>query len=150
MHMRQLLLLLPLLIVLSSCGRDEPDDRRVIDLADEVEPGTPTFGVYNAMKAMGIPVEVGTATSRPFFDVKGRALVVNGAEVELYEFDSKGEADEAAAKIAPDGSVAGEPAWSGPVQWYRTELVIALYPGGDTAVTSAITTAMGPMFAGRR
>jgi hypothetical protein len=148
--MRKVLLLLPLLIVLAACGRDDADDRRVVDMADEIEPGTPMFGVYNALKAMGTPVEVGTERSRPFFEEKGRALIIGGADVELYEFDSKEEADEAAAQIAPDGNVKGQPAWSGPVEWFRTDRVIALYEGGDPGVTSAITTAMGPMFAGRR
>lgn len=149
--MRRILLLLPLLVLLAACGREEPPDNgQLIDLADEIEPGTPMFGVYNVLKAMGTKVEVGTEKSRPFFNETGRALIINGAEVELYEFDSKEETDEAAAAIAPDGSVRDQPAWTGPVNWFRTDRVIALYPGDDRGVIDAVTTAMGPVFAGRR
>lgn len=150
MMMQRIAVMAAVLLMLAACGRDEPDDREVVDLADEIEPGTPMFGVYNAMKAMGVAVDVGTEKRRPFFEQQGRALVVNGAEVELYEFDSKEETDEAAGQIAADGSVSGQPAWTTPVQWFRTDRLIAFYPGNDPSVVSAVTTAMGPMFAGSR
>jgi hypothetical protein len=146
--MRKLLLLLPL-ILLVACGDEQPySDAEVVDRAKEIEPGTPTFGVYNALKAMGTPVEVGDEVRQPFFDEPGRALVINGSPVELYEFGSRNDAGEAAKLIAPDGTVSGQPAWTTPVHWYRSELVLALYRGNDPSVISAMNATLGAQFAG--
>jgi hypothetical protein len=148
--MRTLILLLPVVALLAACGDETPRDPENVDHSREIEAGTPTFGIYNALKAMGAPVEVGAEVEKSFFDVPGRALVIGDQPIELYEFDSRADADEAAAKIASDGSVAGALAANPPVHWFRSELVLVLYRGSDQAVLRMLETTLGGQFAGAR
>ena len=135
--------------MLGACGDDAPEDnRRVTDHADDVEAGTPMFGVYNALKAMGTPVEMGGPVEQPLFDADGRKMTVNGAAVDVYEFDSKEEADKAAATVAPTGAVKNSAAIKPPVHFYRSDLVFVVYAGDDPVVKDAIVAAAGEQFAG--
>lgn len=146
----RVLAVVALALSIAACGNESPSEgREVIDRADEIEPGTPTFGVYNALKAMGTPVEVGGEVRQPFFEDRGRILRVNGAEVELFEFDSKEDADEAAEQIGAAGTISGQPAWSAPPHWYRTDRVLMLYLGSDPSVRAALEAAAGSQFAGQ-
>jgi hypothetical protein len=131
------------------CGDEEPEDpRRVVDRSKELDAGTPMFGVYNTMKALGIPTEVGDEVQRGFFEPRGRILMVNGAPIEVYEFESKEAADEAVKKIAADGTVEGHLTLSDSPHFFRTDRVIVLYVGGDAQIINALSTAVGPQFAG--
>ena len=139
-----------LALIVGACGDEDPsyEDAEVKDRAREMEAGTPTYGVYNVIKAMGgAPVEVGGEVGQPYFAVKGRELIINGGSVELYEFDSRQDADAAAGQIGPTGQVSGQSPFTGPVYWYRSDLVIGLYRGNDPVVLNALTTALGAPFA---
>ena len=133
-----------------SCSEEPHDPRRIDDRAREIESGTPTFGVYNTLKALGIPTEVGDEVQRGFFEPRGRVLLIGGAPVEVYEFDAKDDADEAAKQIAADGTIEGHLTPGDSPHFFRTDRVIVLYVGNDAQVVNALTTAVGPQMAGPR
>lgn len=134
---------------ISACTDEQPEtDGLVRDRSGEIEAGTPTFGIYNTLKVMKAQVEVGDEVKRDFFDSEGRAFIVNGESVEVHEFDSKDDVDEAVAKIASDGSIAGAPAWKSPVHFFRTDRVIVLYLGNNPQTLQALETSTGEQFAG--
>jgi hypothetical protein len=149
--------LLTLSLLLAACGREEPryDDQghSVEGTAEaDIEVASPTFNILNLLRATGNKVKVTGVISRPFFESKGRTLLVNdGVNLEVYEFGSAADLNAAVAKISPDGStVAGEAVqWPASPHFYKTERVIILYFGDDADNRRALEGAFGQQFAGR-
>lgn len=149
--MRRYLSLIPLLAALAvmACGKGdaepEPGNGAALDV------GTPSFGVYNLLKASGNHVDIGGVKKLPPFEPMGKELSVNGSAIQLFEFPGSTETAAVAATIAPDGSRIGstEMNWEAPPHFFRTDRVIVLYLGSDSTTVRALTTAIGPQFAGK-
>ena len=143
------------LLIVAACGREEPPRSEeqggggtAASGAGDLDVASPSYGIYQALRATGNTVQVSGDASRPFLEPKGKIFRLGGGDVEVYEFESKEETDAAAAKIGADGIVAGEPQWSATPNFYRTEKVIVLYLGDDQSVRDALELAIGPRFAG--
>ena len=80
----------------------------------------------------------------------GTIILVNGERVQVLDY---GDADdpEAAAQISADGSSIGTTmvSWVAPPHFFRTESAIVLYVGENHDVIDALTSVLGPQFAGR-
>ena len=90
------------------------------------------------------------AVSQPFFSAKGRAISVNGENVQVFVYASQGTAEAEAKRVSPDGASVGTSmmSWMAPPHFYRKGNLIVLYVGRDEAVLRALTTVLGPQFAG--
>jgi hypothetical protein len=135
-------------LVIAACGREEAADGTGGGPEGDLEPGTPSFGIYNTLKATGNEVSVVGEAERPFFSPTGHRLEVNGASVEVYEFDTPEETQEAATRIQTNGNVVGMAEWGKRVYFYKTDRVIVFYPGSDPTVKGALDVAIGAPFAG--
>ena len=107
--------------------------------------------MIDPLLATGADVNVtGEVVNQPFFSVAGTIILVNGERVQVLDY---GEVDdpEAAAQISPDGSSIGTTmvSWVAPPHFFRTETAIVLYVGEDPKVIEALTSVLGPQFAGR-
>ena len=107
--------------------------------------------LIDPLLATGADVKVtGEVVKQPFFSVAGTIILVNGERVQLLDY---GDADdpEAAAHISPDGSSIGTTtvSWVAPPHFFRTETAIVLYVGENPKVMEALTSVLGPQFAGR-
>ena len=93
----------------------------------------------------------GEVVSEGIFSVDGTVLEVNGERVLVMDYGDADALDVEAAGISPDGSSVGTHMvmWVGPPHFFRTETAIVLYVGESPTVIEALTSELGPQFAGR-
>ena len=93
----------------------------------------------------------GEVVKQPFFSVRGTILLVEGERVQVMEYRDAAAIEAAAAHIAPDGSSTGTTmvSWVALPHFFRTVTTIVLYVGENSKVIDALTSVLGPQFAGR-
>jgi hypothetical protein len=103
-----------------------------------------------ALEAAGATIETGESISQPFFSVEGSLIKVNGADVQVFEFENAEEMELASSQIAPDGSSDATTmiTWIDTPHFYKTGRIIALYVGSDETILSLLESALGSQFAG--
>lgn len=107
--------------------------------------------LINALRAAGANVEPGEAVEQVFFTVKGQILKVNGADVQVFEYESAAAMETDAAQVVPDGGSIGTSmvTWVATPHFYKSARVLVLYVGDDTAILDLLKGALGGQFAGR-
>jgi hypothetical protein len=102
------------------------------------------------LRAAGATVEPAVELSQDFFSVRGQVIKVNGADVQVFEYESDGAAQEEADLVSPAGSPIGTTmvTWVETPHFYRAGRLIVLYVGGDDAVTAVLEDVLGSQFAG--
>ena len=129
-----------------------PPEEDYEDAEDQaVRVGRGAGQLIDPLLATGAEVKVtGEVVKQPFFSVAGTIILVNGERVQVLDY---GDTDdpEAAAHISPDGSSIGTTmvSWVAPPYFFRTETAIVLYVGENPKVIEALTSVLGPQFAGR-
>ena len=129
----------------------------VDDAGTEVVRVTPALAdLEDNLLATGAEVKVsGEVVSEGIFSVDGRVLEVNGERVQVMDYGDSAALEAEAAGISPDGrSVAhnGQASmilWVAAPHFFRTDTTIVLYVGENAKVIEALTSALGPQFAGR-
>lgn len=104
-----------------------------------------------ALEAAGATVEEGEAVMQPIFSVEGQILVVNGADVQVYEYQTGADMEEEAAQVSPDGSSTETTmiTWIEPPHFYKSGKILALYVGSDEQIIGLLEQVLGPQFAGQ-
>jgi hypothetical protein len=104
-----------------------------------------------ALQAAGATVEVGDSISQPFFSPEGKVIKVNGADVQVFEYESAGAMEDEASQVAPDGGSIGTSmaSWIDAPHFYKTGRVLVLYVGSDQTILDLLEKVMGPQFAGQ-
>jgi hypothetical protein len=135
-------------LLLSACGsaphasasNASPEPREVEDQASLVA----------ALEAAGATVETGDPISQPFFSVQGNILKVNGADVQVFEYESSEAMELESSQIAPDGSSSATTmiTWIDTPHFYKAGKIIVLYIGSDATVLDLLEAALGQQFAG--
>jgi hypothetical protein len=120
-----------------------------------VRPPTDYNSFVDKLRASGAMVEhpaLPQVVVQDFFSVTGQVFKVNGEEVQVFEYDSKSEAEAEAALVSPDGSSIGTsmPFWIAPPHFYKAGRIIVLYVGVNPKVTEALETVLGVQFAGQQ
>ena len=107
--------------------------------------------LISAFEASGATVESGEPVSQVFFDAEGQILKVNGADVQVFEYESPEAMENEAALVSSDGGSIGTSmvAWVDVPHFYKASRMIVLYVGNDAAVLDLLENALGPQFAGR-
>ena len=141
-------LVLALGLVVSACGgapaasasNTSPEPSAVEDRASLV----------SALEAAGADVETGDSISQPFLAVEGSLIKVNGADVQVFEYDSTEAMELDSSQIAPDGSSNATTmiTWMDTPHFYKSGRIIALYVGSDESILSLLESALGAQFAG--
>jgi hypothetical protein len=135
-------------LILSACGsaplanasNASPEPAAVEDAAS----------LAAALEAAGATVEIGDPISQPFFSVPGNIIKVNGADVQLFEYESSEAMELESSQIAPDGSSNATTmiTWIDTPHFYKAGKIMVLYIGSDTTVLDLLEGALGPQFAG--
>jgi len=88
---------------------------------------------------------------QPFFSVTGFSIQVNGASVQVFEYNSAEDAEADASLVSPDGSSIGTsmPFWVDDPHFYYKEKIIVLYVGDEPAIEELLESVLGIQFAGR-
>ena len=108
-------------------------------------------GLIAALQAAGATVEVGELITQAFFTSEGKIIKVNGAYVQVFEYEGAEAMENEASQVVPDGGSIGTSmvAWMDAPHFYKTGPIIALYVGTDEATLGLFEKVMGPQFAGR-
>ncbi len=92
---------------------------------------------------------------QPFFSVTGFSIQVNGASVQVFEYNSAADTKADASLVSEDGSSIGDgtgtsmPFWVADPHFYYKEKIIVLYVGDDPAIEELLESVLGSQFAGR-
>jgi hypothetical protein len=103
------------------------------------------------LRVAGAKVEPAGEAIQPFFSVKGTVLKVDGADVQVFEYDAPGAAEAEARKVSPDGSEVGTShvGWVAPPHFFRKGRIVVVYIGDDPNLLRLLQGALGPQFAGK-
>lgn len=117
------------------------DTLTVVDVASLTE----------ALESAGLTVEIGDSVEQEFFAVPGQIIRVNGADVQVFEYESPEAMEADASQVAEDGGSVGTSMmmWMAAPHFYKTGRILVLYLGDDQKVMDVLTGALGPQFAGR-
>lgn len=107
--------------------------------------------LVKSLRAAGADVEPGEAVEQVFFTVAGQIIKVNGADVQVFEYESAEAMDADAAQVAADGGSVGMNMvmWVEPPHFFKSGRVLVLYVGEDASVLDLLRGALGGQFAGR-
>ena len=96
-------------------------------------------------------MEAGDPVSQVFFSPEGSIIKVNGADVQVFEYESAEALENEASQVAPDGGSIGTNMvmWMDAPHFYKVGRIIVLYVGSDEAVLSLLEKVLGEQFAGR-
>ena len=104
-----------------------------------------------ALEASGATVETGEPVTQAFFSPEGSIIKVNGADVQVFEYESPEAMENEVSQVAPDGGSIGTSmvTWMDTPHFYKAGRIIVLYVGSDESVLSLLENILGPQFAGR-
>jgi hypothetical protein len=128
-------------------------ERQTTPIAPPATNGDLTGGhaqFVDALRAEGATVEAVGQVNQPFFPVSGQAIRVNGAEVQVFEFnDEQSRRETESTLVVLRDAVAqtmGAPA--GQVHFWSDGRLIVLYIGQDAVLLSQLNQVLGEPLAG--
>jgi hypothetical protein len=106
--------------------------------------------LVNALSSAGATVEQGDPVEQDFFSVPGQIIKVNGADVQVFEYETAKAMEADASQVAEDGGSIGTNmvTWMGTPHFYKAGRILALYVGDDQAILDLLQSALGAQFAG--
>jgi hypothetical protein len=98
-----------------------------------------------ALSKSGATVERGEVFTPDFFTAKGQKLTVNGAEIQVFQFDDEAAAQTAAGTITNNGYAVGTAMveWVDPPSFWVNGSLIVLYVGRDQGTIDRLTGVLG-------
>lgn len=143
-----IVLLLVLALMVSGCANNS----QAAAPGGTTEPGSvdDKATLMTVLQAAGATVETGEPISQTFFTPEGSILTVNGADIQVFEYESAEAMEQEASQVAPDGGSIGTSmvTWIDTPHFYQAGRIIVLYVGSDDAVLGLLEKALGPQFAG--
>jgi hypothetical protein len=157
MKSQVLIILLMLAFLLIGCAGNSAVDATMTSPAASTE--TPvaeypdvedTESFLTALEVSGTTVERGESISQPFFSPEGSIIKLNGADVQVFEYENAEAMEKEASQVAPDGGSIGTSmvTWMDTPHFYKAGRLIVLYVGGDQTILSLLENRLGPQFAG--
>jgi hypothetical protein len=142
-------LLLVLALVVSGCGNTATAN--MVTASPEPLAVEDQASLIAALQAAGATVEVGDSISQDFFSPEGNIIKVNGADVQVFEYESADAMENESSQVAPDGGSIGTSmvSWMDTPHFYKTGRIIALYVGSDQTSLDLLEMVIGPQFAGQ-
>lgn len=132
-------------VVVSSCA------------ANTTEPSelTSTGALIQALKGQGVTVarvESLPRSSYPFFSVNAQRIVVQGEDVQVFEYPTVARVDTDASKVSPSGTPVGQTqiSWMDTPHFYKRDRLIVLYVGHAAEILKPLEAILGPPFAAGR
>ncbi len=138
--------LLILVSVISSCGTSATPgpSSAPVTIQDQAS-------LINALQAVGATVETGDSITQEFFTPEGQTVKVNGADLQVFEYESAEAMEKEASQVAPDGGSIGTSmvTWMAPPHFYKAGRIIVLYVGDDKPLLDLLNKVIGSQFAGQ-
>lgn len=107
--------------------------------------------LLEALQSSNAAVEISGSVIQDFFSPEGSIITVNGAEIQVFEYEAAEDMEREASQVSADGGSIGTTmvAWMDPPHFYKTGRIIVIYIGSDENTLKLIQAVMGPQFAGR-
>lgn len=124
----------------------------------EDEPSAPRAGpvedhpsLVDSLQSAGATVETGDPIEQPFFAITGQIIKVNGADVQVFEYETTEAMEADATQVSDDGGSTGTSTitWVATPHFYKEGRILVLYVGDDQAILELLEGVLGPQFAGR-
>ncbi len=135
-----------LALTLSSCGTSTT-------VTPSSEPLTvqDQASLLNTLQAAGATVETGDSITQEFFSPEGQTVKVNGADLQVFEYENSEAMEKEASQVASDGGSIGTSMvnWVDAPHFYKSGRIIVLYIGNNETVLALLEKIMGKQFAGR-
>jgi hypothetical protein len=114
-------------------------------------PVTDYVSLIDNLRKEGANVEPAGEVNQPFFSAIGQTIIVNGENVQVFEYSDEVAADTEASLVSPDSSSIGTSmvGWIAAPHFYKAGKIIVIYVGENREVISLLETVLGPQFAGR-
>ncbi len=99
----------------------------------------------DALRMTGQSVEINGPVDQPFFSVPGQVIVVNGEDVQVFEYPDSAAAAAETAQISPDASSVGTSmmTWVATPHFYAEDRLIVLYVGENEPVMRSLAGVLG-------
>ena len=147
--------LLTIVLTLSGCGVQRP-----ISTPTPASPTTEPSVAPNVedqaslligLQSAGATAELGDTVIQDFFTPEGSIVTVNGADIQVFEYENAEAMESEASQVAPDGGSVGTSMmmWVEAPHFYKSGRIIVLYIGSDTATLDLLQSVMGSQFAGQ-
>ncbi len=144
---RSLLLILVFVFAyaISACGQNATSNASTKPLSVEDQ-----ASLLSALKAADATVEVGDSITQDFFSVEGQTVKVNGADLQVFEYENAPAMEKDASQVAPDGGSIGTSmaTWIDTPHFYKAGRIIVLYLGNDQTILGLLNNVIGAQFAG--
>lgn len=107
--------------------------------------------IADTLRKAGLGVTDAGTVQQPFFTVPAHVILVDGNDLQIYEFGTAEKALQAASQVAPNGGSIGTTmmSWMAPPHFFRKERVIANYLGSNEKTLTELQRLFGAQFAGQ-
>lgn len=101
--------------------------------------------LVDALSAAGATVEQADPVEQAFFSVPGQRILVNDAEIQVFEYAGEAARQVESDQISPDGSSIGTTmvTWIDQPNFWANGRLIVLYVGTDAAIIELLTDVLG-------
>ena len=133
-------------LAVSACGRSE-----IVATATGVSVVEDQVSFLSALRTSNATVVIGDPVMQDFFTPEGRSITVNGADVQVFEYEDSKAMEAEASLVSPDGSSVGTSMmmWVDKPHFYKAGRMIVLYVGSDQATQDLLEKILGSQFAGQ-
>jgi len=117
--------------------------------SDEASPSSEAVSyekLVDALRSGGATIRPAGRVEQPFFTFEGQTIIVNGAEVQAFEYDDEDTRRAESSAISADGSTIGTTnvAWTDRPNFWAKGRLIVLYLGTDRAIMDRLSAVLGP------
>ncbi len=106
------------------------------------------------LRASGASVKEGEKVRQNLFSVEGRSVLLDGSDIQAFEYPTAAEMETASARVSPDGftftvgNMVSTESWIAPPHFYKSGRIIVVYIGSDNKTTASLESVLGKQFAG--
>jgi len=131
---------------LYSCGRTSTTPLPTEPLAMQDQ-----ASLLAALQASNATAEIAGSVVQDFFSPEGSLITVNGADIQVFEYESAEMMEQEAAQVSSDGSSVGTTmvTWMDSPHFYKAGRIIVIYIGSDEKTLNLLQAVLGPQFAGQ-
>jgi len=146
----QTLLVILLVFALAASGCGSATTSTAEDASSHPAAVEDQASLLAALKAAGATLEVGDSITQDFFSVEGQTVKVNGADLQVFEYENAQAMEKDASQVAPDGGSIGTSmvTWIDTPHFYKAGRIIVLYLGNDQTILGLLNNVIGAQFAG--
>ena len=146
--------LLMVAMLFAACAPQAQAATEVPDAGPTTSHGGPVedyVSLVDTLRAAGATVEPADTVEQAFFSVTGQIIKVNGADAQVFEYESAEAMEADTSQVALDGGSIGTSMvmWVEAPHFFKLGRVLVLYVGDDAAVLGLLKSALGEQFAGR-